>query len=169
MKRSPMEHKLMEVLSPVAEDLGFALVDISLVTVERGRTLQILAENKETQSITIGECADLSRQLSAHLDVEDLIEGHYILEVGSPGIDRPLTRLQDFEDWKGYEAKIELDMPLDSGRRRFRGPLGGVKESDLVSITVDGEEFNLNFSDISRAKLVLTDDLIKKTTKQKEA
>ena len=120
--------------------------------------LQIMAD-KPDGGIEVDDCAAISTEVSAHLDVEDPIEDNYTLEVSSPGIDRPLTRLKDFAAWEGYVAKIETTELID-GRRRFKGPLAGV-EGDEVLIEIDEGTIGLQFDWLSDAKLVLTDELIR--------
>jgi ribosome maturation factor RimP len=133
------------------------------------RILQIMADRPEG-GIGVDECGDISTAVSAVLDVEDPLEDNYILEVSSPGIDRPLTRLKDFEVWKGWEARIETTELID-GRRRFKGGLMGV-EGDEVLIELDeGAEqvtIGLKFDWLSDAKLILTDELIAEMLRQKK-
>src|SRR6476660_8544059 len=122
-------------------------------------TLQVMAERPETRQLDLADCDRISRRLSDVLDTADPIEGSYRLEVSSPGIDRPLTRLKDYSDWKGYEARLTLAQP-HGGRKQFAGELLGL-EGDLVLIrTRNDESHALPFSAISSAKLVLTDKLI---------
>ncbi len=109
--------------------------------------------------MNVDDCAALSRALSEFLDAEDPIEGEYVLEVSSPGIDRPLTRITDFARWSGHEARIELVAPDATGRKRFRGLLLGLSGND-VAIDVEGERLLFAFRSIAEAKLVLTDKLI---------
>ena len=158
------------LLSPVLEGMGFELVRVRLMSSTKSKTLQIMAERPEG-GIEVDECAEISTAVSAILDVEDPIEDEYTLEVSSPGIDRPLTRLKDFETFEGYEAKIETTEMID-GRRRFKGEIAGV-EGDEVLLTLDnnGEEvtIGLNFDWLSDAKLVLTDDLIRDMLRQRKA
>ncbi len=125
---------------------------------ERRPKLQIMMERQDGQAVSVADCALASRLVSAILDVEDPVSGPYVLEVSSPGIDRPLTRLGDFERFAGFEARVELRVPLD-GRRRFRGRLLGV-DQEKIRLETDHEEIELSFDDIQKAKLVLTDDLI---------
>ncbi len=113
---------MAEIITPVIEDMGFELVRVRLMA-GKTQTLQIMAERPEG-GIEVDECAAISTAVSAVLDVEDPIEDAYTLEVSSPGIDRPLTRLKDFDVWEGYEAKLETDELID-GRRRFKGELAG--------------------------------------------
>ena len=167
--KAAIDRRLAEIAQPVIEDLGFELVRIRLMG---GKThvLQVMAERPDG-GIEVDECAKISTALSAILDVEDPIEENYTLEVSSPGIDRPLTRLKDFDTWNGYEAKIETT-ELIEGRRRFKGILAGT-EGDEVLITLDdqGEDvtIGLKFDWLSDAKLVLTDDLIREMLRARKA
>lgn len=130
------------------------------------KTLQIMAERPDG-TMDVEDCATLSHALSEFLDTEpDLIEGEYLLEVSSPGIDRPLTRLADFSRWAGHEAKLELSAPLD-GRKRFKGTLAGLDGSDVLFDT-GKEQLKFPFRAIAEAKLVLTDKLIDEDLKARE-
>lgn len=154
------------ILTPVIEAAGFRLVRLRLMGSKR-KTLQIMAE-KPDGTMDVEDCATLSHALSEFLDTEpDIIEGEYLLEVSSPGIDRPLTRLGDFARWSGHEAKLELSAPLD-GRKRFKGTLLGLDGSDVVFDT-GKERLTFPFGAISDAKLVLTDKLIEEDLKAREA
>ena len=168
--KAAIDRRLAEIISPVIEDMGFELVRIRLMS-GKSQTLQIMAE-RPTGGIEVDECAEISTAVSAVLDVEDPILDTYTLEVSSPGIDRPLTRLKDFDTFEGYEAKLETTELID-GRRRFRGELAGV-EGDEVLINVDGSSENeetitlgLKFDWLSDAKLVMTDDLIREMLRQR--
>lgn len=168
--RTAIDRRLADIVGPVIEGLGFELVRLRLMG-GKTRTLQIMADRPEG-GIIVDECAAISTAVSAVLDVEDPIEDNYILEVSSPGIDRPLTRLKDFDTWTGYEARIETSELID-GRRRFKGELAGV-EGDEVLITIeDGRDayvtIGLRFEWLSDAKLILTDDLIAEMLRQKKA
>ncbi len=160
--RAAMDRRIAEIITPVLEGMGFELVRVRLMG-GKHQTLQIMAQRPDG-SIEVDDCADISTQLSAVLDVEDPILDAYTLEVSSPGIDRPLTRLKDFAQWEGYVAKIETDELID-GRRRFKGVLAGVEGDEvLIEIADDkGEEITigLNFDWLAEAKLVLTDALIR--------
>ena len=162
MKATPLESKIAEIIRPVASDMGLDLVSVKLIGEAGGRNLQIMAENPETRNLGLEACASLSKAISAVLDVEDPIEGAYRLEVSSPGIDRVLTRLKDFETYSGFEAKIELDTPSSTGQKRFKGKIGGLKGETITIVTEQGE-VEFTFGSIQKAKLVLTDDLIKAT------
>ena len=162
MKQTPIESRLSEISAPVITDLGFALVCVKTLSEDGGQTVQIMAEDPATGRLGVDDAAKISRALSAVFDVEDPIKGAYRLEVSSPGIDRFLTRLEDFEKYAGYEAKIESDVPAENGQRKFRGILGGL-DGELVKITTDQGDAAIPFSSLTKAKLVLTDELIKKT------
>ncbi|NRA98770.1 MAG: ribosome maturation factor RimP [Rhodobacteraceae bacterium] len=167
--KASIDRRLAEVITPVIEDMGYELVRVRLMG-GKTKTLQVMAD-KPDGGIEVDDCAAISTALSATLDVEDPIEEAYTLEVSSPGIDRPLTRLKDFDAWAGYEAKVETTELID-GRRRFKGELAGT-EGDEVLITIEdqGEDvtIGLNFDWLSDAKLVLTDDLIREMLRQRKA
>lgn len=150
--------KITQLIEPVLQDRGFELVRVSYQGNDNNNTLQVMAEHKDGQNMTADDCESLSRALSAILDVEDIIAGRYLLEVTSPGIDRPLVKLQDYDRFKGREAKIETLLPID-GRKRFKGLLKGVQDNQVL-IDFEGNEIAIDFSAISKAKLVLTDELV---------
>ncbi|WP_353471204.1 ribosome maturation factor RimP [Salipiger sp. H15] len=167
--KSSLDKRLAEIVGPVIEDMGFELVRIRLMG-GKTATLQIMAERPEG-GIEVDECADISTAVSAVLDVEDPIIDAYTLEVSSPGIDRPLTRLKDFETFEGYEVKIETSEMID-GRKRWRGVVAGVEGDEvLLNIEEGGEEqtIGLQFDWLSDAKLVLTDDLIRDMLRARKA
>jgi ribosome maturation factor RimP len=155
--KAPIDRRLAEIIGPAIEGMGFELVRVRLMG-GRAKTVQIMADRPDRQ-IEVDDCADISTMVSALLDVEDPIDDQYTLEVSSPGIDRPLTRLKDFETWKGYEARIETTELID-GQRRFKGELAGV-DGDDVLIEIEQGTIGLNFDWLSDAKLVLTDELIR--------
>lgn len=144
------------VKSPLHAE-GFDIVRV-ILSGDRRPKLQIMVERLDGRAVNVDDCAQASRLVSAVLDVEDPLAGPYVLEVSSPGIDRPLTRLGDFERFAGFEARVELRVPL-AGRRRFRGRLRGV-DQDRIRLETESEEIELSFDDIQKAKLMLTDDLI---------
>ncbi len=159
------DRKLIEQFDPIAEALGLDIVRVRLMGSNRpggARRLQIMAERKSDGDINVNQCARLSRAVSTYLEEADPIDGEYMLEVSSPGIDRPLTRLKDFVTFEGYEARLELDR-LAEGRKRFRGTLAGI-EDELIAIDLEGEEDTamIPFAWVIEAKLVLTDELLKK-------
>src|SRR3712207_4684892 len=154
--------ELTKLIEPAAEAEGLALVRVRIMGGRSDPTLQIMAARPDTRQLSLEDCARLSRRLSERLDELAPTEHAYRLEVSSPGIDRPLTRLQDFADWKGHEAKISLKEKID-GRKQFPGDLLGF-EGDRVVIEVQGiGETRLPFDHIHSAKLVMTDRLIAAT------
>jgi ribosome maturation factor RimP len=156
---------LEPVFEPVIENAGFKLVRLRIMGGEH-KTLQIMAERADG-SMDVEGCATLSHVLLDFIETEDPIEGDYAIEVSSPGIDRPLTRLADFSRWKGHEAKIELTAPLD-GRKRFRGRLEGLDGNDVVIIS-QNQRIQFPFRTILEAKLVLTDKLIQEDLKARKS
>jgi ribosome maturation factor RimP len=154
--------ELTRMIEPAAAAEGLALVRVKMIGGTSDPTLQVMAERPETRQLTLDDCSRLSRRLSDLLDAADPIEGSYRLEVSSPGIDRPLTRLKDYDDWKGHEARIVLAEKLD-GRKVFSGPLLGTEgETVLIELPVQGAA-GLPFAAIQSAKLVMTDRLIQAT------
>ncbi|WP_108501866.1 MULTISPECIES: ribosome maturation factor RimP [Paracoccus] len=166
--KTAIDRRLAEIITPVIEDLGFELVRVRL---QGGKTatLQIMADRPEG-GINVDDCAEISTAVSATLDVQDPIEDNYHLEVSSPGIDRPLTRMKDFESFEGYEARLDLNQPID-GRKRFKGTLAGTEGTEvLINIEDQGatHTIGLDFDLLADAKLVLTDELIKEMLRQKK-
>lgn len=157
---SAVERRILALIEPSLSDMGFAVVRVTLSGSQR-RRLQVMAEHADGRTMGVDDCAEISSVISALLDVEDPIDGEYVLEVSSPGIDRPLTRPLDFERFAGHEARVELAMPLD-GQRRFRGRLLGLDgERENVRLALAaGDEVALPLASVSKAKLVLTDELI---------
>ena len=151
--KAAIDKRMASIVQPVIEDLGYELVRIRLMS-GKSTTLQIMAERPEG-GIEVDDCSKISTEVSAILDVEDPIEAEYALEVSSPGIDRPLTRLKDFAAWAGFEAKIDL---ID-GQRRFKGVLRGV-EGNEVLIDIQQGTIGLEFEWLADAKLVLSDELV---------
>jgi ribosome maturation factor RimP len=145
------------LIGPIVGDLGFDIVRIQLSN-NGDEQLQVMVEPAGGGNVTVDDCATISRAISAILDVEDPIEAAYDLEVSSPGLDRPLVRISDYQRFAGFEAKVETGAPLD-GRKRFRGRLGGV-DGENVLLSAENEEWVIPFAKIRRAKLMLTDDLI---------
>ena len=157
-----MDKKLAELLNPILEDLGFEMVRVRLSN-GNPSTLQIMADRLDGQ-IGVDELAEINTSVGTILDVEDPIPENYTLEISSPGIDRPLTRKKDFDSFQGFEAKVETTELID-GRRRFRGVLAGV-DNDEVLINLEEGTIGLKFTWLSDARLVLSDDLIKKMLKK---
>ena len=153
--------RLLDLLDPVAEAAGFEIVRLRLMGGDHARRLQIMAERTDG-TMLVEDCGALARAISQVMDAADPISGQYTLEVSSPGIDRPLTRLKDFQIWEGCEARLELDR-LAEGRKRFKGELAGL-DGDHVAINLEGEETTalLPFAWLVDAKLVLNDHLLKR-------
>lgn len=158
-----LQDRLFDIIAPVVEAGGFELVRVRL-TGAKTKTLQVMAERPD-KTMTAEDCARLSRALSPVLDAADPVEGNYNLEVSSPGIDRPLVRPQDFDDWRGWPAKLELNR-LVEGRKRFSGVLAGLDDGK-IAFDIDGETETalIPIDWIANAKLVLTDELIKESLK----
>ncbi len=154
---------LTKLIEPHAEALGLKIVRVAMFGGKSDPTLQVMAERPDTRQLVLDDCAALSRSISEMLDVEDPIEEAYRLEVSSPGIDRPLTRLSDYADWAGFDARLRLSEAVD-GRKQIDGRLHGV-DGDMILITPAkvADPLHINFALVSSAKLLLTDALIKAT------
>ena len=166
--KTSIDRRLADIVEPAISGLGFELVRLRLMGGQK-KTLQIMADRPEG-GIEVDDCANISTAVSAVLDVEDPLEEAYTLEVSSPGIDRPLTRLKDFDLWSGFEAKLETTELID-GRRRFKGQLQGTEGDEvLIEIEEAGEPvtIGLQFGWLSDAKLVLTDELIREALRKKD-
>lgn len=158
-EHSGVAAKIEALVDPAIEAMGYSLVRVQYTGGQRP-TLQIMAERQDGVPMSVDDCAEISRAASALLDVEDPIKEAYHLEVSSPGIDRPLTRKGDFTRFAGFEVRIDADRLIE-GRKRFRGRLLGIAENGVVRLR-DGEtEYQIPFNTIARAKLILTDDLMK--------
>jgi len=165
--KTTQDRQLLELIDPIAESLGLEIVRVRLMGGTLRQRLQIMAERPSDHDISVEECARLSRAVSEVFDAADPIAGEYLLEVSSPGIDRPLTRLIDFDLFEGFEARLEADRMVE-GRKRFKGVLAGLDKdetgTDMVAIDLDGEEDTalIPFDWVVDAKLVMNDDLIKR-------
>lgn len=166
--KTDIDAKILALAEPLAADLGLRVVRVRVMNGKRS-TVQIMAERIRDGLMGVDDCANLSRALSSLLEVEDPIKDAYVLEVSSPGLDRPLTDIEDYETYTGYMARIELDRFVE-GRKRFRGVLAGF-DGDNIEIDLDGEEdrAEIPFHWISDAKLLITDDLIAKGQAAKDA
>ena len=153
---------LERLIEPEVKSLGYDLVRVQMIGGASDPTLQVMAERADTRQLDITDCEAISRRLSEILDTADPIEGSYRLEVSSPGIDRPLTRLKDYSDWAGHEARVTLAEPRE-GRKQFTGILEGAEGEQVRLTDKQGGEHSLPFSGISAAKLLLTDKLINAT------
>lgn len=167
MKVSPVERKIADIAAPVAESLGLRLVCVRITGDGGAQNVQIIAENPVTRRLPLEDCTKLSRELSALLDVEDPVKSAYRLEVSSPGIDRLLVSLEDFEVFAGFETKVELDIPQE-GQKRFRGHLRGLEGEQIKLETPDKGLVQFPYGNIAKARLILTDELIAATKKWAE-
>lgn len=155
---------IQNLIEPAINHMGYDLVRAKWIGGNSNRTLQLMIEPQNGDTTTVDDCEKVSERVSAILDVEDNISDAYRLEVSSPGIDRPLTRLKDFERWQGFETKIETIEPIEVGahfRRRFKGKVTAINDG-ILDFTLSGEATvcKIPFNSISDAKLVLTDDLV---------
>jgi ribosome maturation factor RimP len=148
---------IVPLIEPSLDAMGYRLVRVAFLGARRA-TLQIMAERRDDAPMTVDDCTEISRSVSAILDVADPIAGAYMLEVSSPGIDRPLTRPEDYDRFSGFEARIELDQPIE-GRKRFRGRILG-RDEEHVRLRCDAGEIDLPLATIAKAKLVITPDLL---------
>jgi ribosome maturation factor RimP len=155
--------QVAELIEPTLGDMGFELVRVLLHGGQRP-TLQVMAERADRAPMTVEHCAEISRAVSAVLDVADPIAGAYRLEVTSPGLDRPLTKRADFERFRGFEARVETELPIE-GRRRFRGRLLGVVDDKLRLQLEDGEQA-IPCAEIRKAKLIVTDEVLAAAAKK---
>ncbi|MBQ7285643.1 MAG: ribosome maturation factor RimP [Alphaproteobacteria bacterium] len=154
------KHPVQDLVEPIIEDLGFEVVRIMTIGA-KNPTLQIMIERKDRKDLIVDDCATVSRAISAVLDEKDPIEGEYSLEVSSPGLDRPLTKLEHFERFSGYEAKIETKKEVEN-RKRFKGKIISVDENQQIVFDMDGAEYRIPYETIGKAKLILTDELFNK-------
>jgi ribosome maturation factor RimP len=159
-----LEEQLSLLVTPSLEALGYELVRV-MVQGKQRMTVQFMAERRDEKAMSVEDCATISRTISALLDVDDPIQGAYSLEVSSPGIDRPLTRLKDYTRFAGFETKIELNQPIE-GRRKVRGIIVGIKDNEQIKMKVNDEEISFAFAEVKNAKLVLTDQLIAAATQE---
>ncbi len=163
MALTHLEQRVTEIIQPSLEAMGYEIVQVRINEGAKRRILVIKADRADGKGMTIDDCTEISHTVSALLDVEDPISGAYQLEVSSPGIDRPLTRLADFTKYAGHEVKLESMMPIQ-GRKRWRGPITGVEGNDVL-LSVDGVEHRIPMDNIRSAKLVLTNALIEAALK----
>jgi ribosome maturation factor RimP len=150
--------EIAHIVEPSLEAMGYRLVRVMQTGGQHRPTLQVMAERRDDQPMTVDDCAQISRSISALLDVADPIASAYMLEVSSPGLDRPLVRPEDYDRFAGYEARLELAEPID-GRKRFKGRLLGHAEGE-VRLVGEAGEIRLPLARIAKAKLIVTDDLL---------
>ncbi len=152
------KHPVEDIVTPTIENLGFEVVRIMTIG-NKNPTLQIMIERKDRKNLVVEDCATVSRALSELLDEKDPIDGEYSLEVSSPGLDRPLTKPEHFSRFTGYETKVETSTEVD-GRKRFKGKVLSIDDKNNVLFEMDGVDYTIPFEQISKAKLVLTDELL---------
>lgn len=156
---SPESQRLAELLEPALAPMGYALVQVRVVGGQNRPTLQIMIEHADGRGVNLDECADVSRACAALIDVENIMDGAYVLEVSSPGVDRPLVRLSDFVKYAGQNAKIEMREKIN-GQRRFIGKLGAVQDDAVILEQTEGGTVRLPFADINSAKLAVSETLL---------
>jgi len=144
------EQKLTELLKPAVEETGKTLLGIEYLSAGNNSVLRLFIDHEN--GINVDDCAEVSRQVGALLDVEDPISSEYSLEVSSPGVDRPLFELAHFQEVIGETVNVKLSMPLN-GRRKFKGPLVAI-ENDTLIIEVDSIDYELAISNVDKANLV---------------
>jgi ribosome maturation factor RimP len=163
MEKSPLIKKIERAIAPTVESMGFELVRI--LQVGSGKpTLQIMAERPDG-TMLVDDCENLSKAISALLDVENVIDGAYYLEISSPGIDRPLTRLKDFTNFANYEIRVECEQAIEK-QKKFEGRLKGTDGNNVILETSDKGVLNIPFDNIYKAKILLTDELLKAALKK---
>ncbi len=164
--KTDMDARILAIAEPLADDMGYDIVRVRVMANKR-TTVQIMAERKSDGTMKVEDCAKLSRELSAVLEVEDPLRDPYALEVSSPGVDRPLTSLEQFARYEGFEVKIELDR-LVEGRKRFRGTLAG-NDGDMIGIDLDDEDQTafIPFEWMAEAKIIVTDEMIEAIQEQR--
>lgn len=160
-----LEGRIAEIIAPRLEGMGYELVRVQVMGKETP-TVQIMADRADGAAFTLDDCTEVSHLLSAVLDVEDPITSAWTLEVSSAGIDRPLTRVKDWNRYAGFEAKAELNVPGPGGRKRFTGVIVAA-DADVAKLRIEtGEVIELKLADMRKAKLVLTDALVAFSTAQ---
>lgn len=162
-----LEDKIGTIIAPALKSMGFDIVQVRMMDGKDSATLQIMAEHTDQKEMTVDDCADISRAVSALLDVEDPISSAYRLEISSPGIDRPLVKPEDYVRFAGHEVKIETTLPMD-GRKRFKGKIVAA-EGGKVKVDSGGAVFEIPLGAIHYAKLVLTDELIREHLRRSKA
>jgi ribosome maturation factor RimP len=149
--------KIEELITPTINSLGYDLVRVQILD-EGTKTLQIMVDRLDEANLTVDDCSVISKEISVIIDINDPIGENYLLEVSSPGIDRPLLRFKDFEKYAGFHARVDMSIALE-GRKKFKGKLTGI-EGDNIRIKVKEETYLLPFSKIEKAKLTLTQELL---------
>ena len=152
------KHYLTDIVEPVVQDLGYEVVRIMTIG-EANPVLQIMIEHKDyNKELTIDDCTIVSKSISSILDEKDPIESQYTLEVSSPGLDRPLTKIEHFSRYKGYVIKLETAEAVEK-RKRFKGVIEDVSNEGQITLSMDGVQYDITFDNVAKAKIVLTDEL----------
>lgn len=154
--------RLNDLLQPLVEQLGYEFVGLEYLNNPKQSVLRIYIDGED--GVGLGDCETVSREVAALLDVEDPIKGHYNLEISSPGLDRPLFTLEQFEQFTGEEARVTAFAPVD-GRRKFKGVIEGVDDT-TIRLVVDGETVALEHANIAKARLVPDYDALMAAKKQ---
>lgn len=166
MKATVQERKIAALIEPAIAGLGYALVQVRIIGSQKLQTLQIMAEDPQTGRLDLNGCTAISRSISALLDVEDPIAGAYQLEVSSPGMDRPLVKREDFIKYTGQAISLETEAPQESGQKKFKGVLRAFADDTLSIESEDGETAIIALDDVVKAKLVLTEEMVRAAMKQ---
>ena len=154
------KHHLQDMLEPVISELGYETVRVITIG-QANPTLQIMIDRLDGKDIVVEDCAKVSRKVSEVLDEKDPIKDQYNLEVSSPGLDRPLTKPEHFARFAGYEAKVETDELIEN-RKRFKGKIISIDGENTIRFEMDGTEYAIPFDAVSKAKIVITDELLQK-------
>lgn len=153
------KHHLQDLLEPIIDELGYEAVRI--ITMGQAHpTLQIMIDRKDGSEINVEDCAKVSRAVSEVMDEKDPISDQYTLEVSSPGLDRPLTKLEHFKRFSGYEAKVETDVEVER-RKRFKGKIVNVDDKNNINFDMEGTQYAIPFDAVSKARIIITDELLK--------
>ena len=148
---------ITKAIEPALVDMGYELVRVAINGTEM-KTVQIMAERQDRKDMTVDDCEKISQMASALLDVADPFSGRWVLEVSSPGIDRPLVKPEDYERFKGEEVKVELNTDID-GRKRFKGILKGI-QGTKITMDFEGIDISFDFADVAKAKLTFKDETL---------
>ncbi len=165
MKATTQERQITALIEPAIADLGYELIQVRLIGSQKLQTLQIMAENPKTGKLDLNGCTAISRSISAILDVEDPIASAYQLEVSSPGMDRPLVKVADFEKYVGSKISVETDLPIEGDQKRFKGVLKSFADG-MITLTPDEEaEVQIEIENVLKARLVVTDEMVRAALK----
>ena len=165
-RREEYEQKTEAILTPIVESRGFELVDVEYV--KEAGTWYLRGYIDKPGGITVNDCEDVSRAFSDILDEQDFIEDSYIMEISSPGLDRPLTKAEHFRRFAGYVIKLETVEPVEK-RKRFKGIVKAVSSDNVITLEMDGTDFDIAFDNVDKAKIVLTDELWEQYLKSRKS